>query len=131
MAFDRTLHLRDGDSHVLGKCCTRLEKLYDSASSVAFAMPGNFIRGRLVHSKREWRFVLPHLSRHIIPLSQFIDQTVTVYSVKRFCREELDLGIGAGFPRNTHANRFSKQQMDLFRSVPVFRATSGERSVLA
>jgi len=41
------------------------------------------------------------------------------------------LGIGAGFPSNTHASRPSKRQMDLFRSVPVLGAAAGGCGVLA
>ena len=76
--------------------------VYNSASSVLLALSSDVIRNRCVESDTEWRFVLPHFSRHIIPLSQFIGQTVSVYSVKRFCREELDLSNGAGFPNDTH-----------------------------
>ena len=55
------------------------------------AMPGNFVRSRPVQSETEWRFVLPHLSHHTVSPSQFFGKTV---SVKCFCRDELDLGMG-------------------------------------
>ena len=42
-------------------------KLRHSTSSVMLAMPSNAIRGRLVHSKTKWRFILPHLSCHVVP----------------------------------------------------------------
>ena len=81
-------------------------EVYDSASSVMLALSSDVIRNRFVENDTEWRFVLPHFSRHIIPLSQFIGQTVSVSnedkttnSVKRFFLEELDLSIGAGLPR--------------------------------
>ena len=103
MGFDRILHLGDGHSHIFGKCCTRLVELHDSACSVVPAVPGNFIRGRLVQSEAEWRFVLPHLSCHVVPPSQLIGKTVSVRvkdkttnSAERFCRKELDFGIGVG-----------------------------------
>ena len=61
----------------------------------------NFITSRLVESETEWRFVLPHLSRHIVPPSQLIGETVSVCdkdkttnSLERFRCEELDFGIG-------------------------------------
>ena len=79
------------------------------------ALSRNVIRNRFVENDTEWRLVLPHFSRHIIPLSQFIGKTVSVCnkdktsnSMKRFCREELDLSIGADFLSNMHANRLSK-----------------------
>ena len=53
VGFDRILQLRDGDSHILGKCCTRLIELHDFASSATFAMPGNFTRGPSVHRGME------------------------------------------------------------------------------
>ena len=81
-------------------------EVYDSASSVMLALSSDVIRNRCVDNDTEWRFVLPHFYRQIIPLSQFIGKTVSVCnedkttnSMKRFCREALDLSIGAGLPR--------------------------------
>ena len=78
----------------------------DSSSSVMLALSSDVIRNRLVENDTEWRFVLPHFSRHIIPLPQFIGETVSVcnedkttHSMKRFRREELDLCNDAGLPR--------------------------------
>ena len=86
--------------------------VYDSASCVMLALSSDVIRKRFVENDTEWRFVLPHFSRHIIPLPQFIGKTVsvcnedkTIHSMKRFRREELDLSNGAGLP---HMLRLSK-----------------------
>ena len=72
-------------------------ELHHSTSSVMLAMPSNVIRHRLVHSKTKWRFILPHLSYHVVPPFQLIGKMVSVRaenkttnSVKRFCLEELD-----------------------------------------
>ena len=98
--FNRIRHLRDGNTHTFGKRCTRVVELHDSASSVMLALPSDVIRGRLVRNEAEWRFVLPHLSCHIVPHSQFIDKTVslciedkTTNSVECFCGKQLDFGI--------------------------------------
>ena len=81
-------------------------EVYDSASGVMLALSSDVIRNRFVENDTEWRFILPHFSRHIIPPSQFIGRTVSVcnedkttHSMKRFRREELDLCNGAGLPR--------------------------------
>ena len=83
-----------------------IPELHDSASSVMLALPSGVIGSRPVENETEWRFILPHLSCHTVHLSQFIDQTVSVcnedkitHSIKRFCREELDLSNGADLPR--------------------------------
>ena len=101
MGFDRSLHLRKKHSHVSRKCCTRLVELHDFASSVMLALPGDIIRDRLVRSKTEWLFVLPHLSCHVVPPSQFNGKTVSVCvenkttdSAEVFFHKELDFGIG-------------------------------------
>ena len=65
------------------------------------AVPDDVIRDRLVRSKTEWMFVLPHFSCHVVPPSQFIGKTVSVCvenkttnSAECFCHKELDFGIG-------------------------------------
>ena len=58
-------------------------EVYDSASSVMLAPSSDVIRNHCVENDTEWRFILPHLSCHTVHLSKFIDQTVSVYSVKR------------------------------------------------
>ena len=64
------------------------------------AMPHNFVRSRLVESETEWRFVPPHLFRHVIPPSQLIGKAVpecvedeTTNSADCLCCEELDFDI--------------------------------------
>ena len=59
-----------------------IPELHDSTSSVMLALPSGVIGSRPVENETEWRFILPHLSCHTVHLSQFIDQTVSVYSVK-------------------------------------------------
>ena len=76
--FNRIRHLRDGDSHTLGKCCTRPVELHNATSSAMLALPSAVVRGRLEHSEAKLRFVLPHLSCHIVLPSQLIGKTVSV-----------------------------------------------------
>ena len=101
MGLDRIRHLQHGRFHIFDRCCTRPVEPPDSESSVMFALPSDTIRGRFVQSETERRFILPNLSRHTVPFSQFIGNTVSVCiedettnSMKRFFREELDFGIG-------------------------------------
>ena len=60
-----------------------IPELHDSVSSVMLALSNGVIGSRPVENETEWRFILPHLSCHTVHLSQFMDQTVSVYSVKR------------------------------------------------
>ena len=64
-------------------------------------MPGNFVGSSLVQSETEWRFVLPHLSRHVVPPSQLIGKAVpkcvedkATNSAERVRCKELDFCIG-------------------------------------
>ena len=82
------------------------------------AMPSNVVRSRLVQSKAEQRFVLRHLSCHIVPPSQFTGKTASVYnedktnnSVKRFCREELGIGINTTSLTNFHRHGTTHHNM--------------------
>ena len=104
-------------------CCTtgmfttiellELHLLHDfNTETLLLAMPGNFIRSRPVQSETEWRFLLPHLSRHTVVLTtslpshslffhislrqnapSFPNSLTKTVSVNCFCREKLDLGI--------------------------------------
>ena len=76
--FNRIRHLRDGDSHTLGKCCTRPVELHNATSSAMLALPIEVVRGRLEHSEAKLRCVLPHLSCHIVLPSQLIGNTASV-----------------------------------------------------
>ena len=46
------------------------------ASRVMLAVPGIFVGSNSVQSEMEWRFVLPHFSRHVVPPSQLIGKAV-------------------------------------------------------
>ena len=61
---------RDEHAHVLGKCCTRLVELHNSAASVMLAVTVDFVRGSFMQSQTEWEFVPPRRS--------FLEQFQTV-----------------------------------------------------
>ena len=63
----------------MARCCTRLTEFRDPTSSVMLAMP-------------VWRFVVPHLSCHIVPPSQFIGTVVSV------CNEDKTTNSAECFP---------------------------------
>ena len=84
------------------------------------AVPRNFIRGRLAQSEAEWRFVLTHLSCHVVTPSQLFGKTVSVhFKDKTTNSAELDFGIGVGVGTHSRSIVFAPMASAILIASPV------------
>mmetsp|Transcript_44393 Transcript_44393/g.70288 ORF Transcript_44393/g.70288 Transcript_44393/m.70288 type:complete len:221 (-) Transcript_44393:110-772(-) len=107
---------RHWNSHVLRQSLTALVIFHDAATGVVFAMPDDLVRGSFVENQSERRFVLPHLTCHIITAAKLITnalallvQNETSNATQSLGGKELDLRIGIirfDEARRMHLNPF-------------------------
>merc|ERR1711871_1148993 len=90
----------DSNPHILCKLFAIFIELHDTTARVVLAMPKDFIRCSLVEAKAKGRFVLPHLTCHVVTTTKLIGKTLaiciedeTTYTPQGLCRQEFDFGI--------------------------------------
>merc|ERR1719191_1510818 len=87
-------------THVFCQICTRGVVLHHTAASVVLAVPHNLVRCSLVQAQAERRFVLPHLTCHVVTAAKLVCEALAIgikdnaaNTTKGLCSQELDLGI--------------------------------------